>query len=66
MSPAATAPAPAHTEGTSAAVRAPVRPGGAVVVGGDFNGLGIVRSLGRRGIPVCVIDDERSIARHSR
>jgi D-aspartate ligase len=39
---------------------------GAVVVGGDYQGLGIVRSLGRRGIPVCVIDDERSIARYSR
>src|SRR5438105_6558616 len=39
---------------------------GAVVVGGDYQGLGIVRSLGRRQIPVCVIDDERSIARRSR
>ncbi|HEX2506213.1 MAG TPA: hypothetical protein VHK22_08415 [Gaiellaceae bacterium] len=39
---------------------------GAVVVGGDFQGLGIARSLGRRGIPVCVVDDERSIARFSR
>jgi D-aspartate ligase len=39
---------------------------GAVVVGGDYQGLGIVRSLGRRGIPVSVIDDERSIARYSR
>lgn len=39
---------------------------GAVVVGGDYQGLGIVRSLGRRGVPVCVIDDERSIARFSR
>jgi len=39
---------------------------GAVVVGGDYQGLGIVRSLGRHGIPVCVIDDEVSIARHSR
>ncbi|HYL42422.1 MAG TPA: hypothetical protein VEU97_03465, partial [Ktedonobacteraceae bacterium] len=39
---------------------------GAVVIGGDFQGLGIVRSLGRRGVPVCVIDDERSIARYSR
>jgi D-aspartate ligase len=35
-------------------------------VGGDYQGLGIVRSLGRQGIPVCVIDDERSIARFSR
>jgi predicted ATP-grasp superfamily ATP-dependent carboligase len=39
---------------------------GAVVIGGDFHGLGIVRSLGRRGIPVCVIDDEYSICRFSR
>jgi D-aspartate ligase len=39
---------------------------GAVVVGGDFSGLGVVRSLGRRGIPVCVIDDEYSIGRFSR
>ena len=39
---------------------------GAVVVGGDYQGLGIVRSLGRRGVPVFVVDDERSIARFSR
>jgi D-aspartate ligase len=39
---------------------------GAVVIGGDYQGLGIVRSLGRKGVPVCVIDDERSIARYSR
>jgi D-aspartate ligase len=39
---------------------------GAVVIGGDYQGLGIVRSLGRRGIDVLVVDDERSIARHSR
>jgi len=39
---------------------------GAVVIGGDYQGLGIVRSLGRRGVPVCVVDDERSIARYSR
>jgi D-aspartate ligase len=39
---------------------------GAVVVGGDYQGLGIVRSLGRRGFPVCVVDDEPSIARFSR
>lgn len=39
---------------------------GAVVIGGDYQGLGIVRSLGRQGIPVCVVDDERSIARYSR
>src|SRR5438034_7537091 len=39
---------------------------GAVVLGGDYQGLGVVRSLGRKGIPVCVIDDEPSVARHSR
>ena len=39
---------------------------GALVIGGDYQGLGIVRSLGRRGIAVVVVDDERSISRHSR
>jgi D-aspartate ligase len=39
---------------------------GAVVVGGDYQGLGIVRSLGRHGVRVCVVDDEYSIARFSR
>jgi D-aspartate ligase len=39
---------------------------GGVVIGGDYQGLGIARSLGRHGIPVCVIDDEASIARVSR
>jgi D-aspartate ligase len=39
---------------------------GALVAGGDYQGLGIVRSLGRRGIPVVVIDDEPSVARFSR
>lgn len=39
---------------------------GAIVIGGDYQGLGIVRSLGRRGIPICVVDDERSISRYSR
>jgi predicted ATP-grasp superfamily ATP-dependent carboligase len=39
---------------------------GGVVVGGDYQGLGIVRSLGRQKVPVCVIDDERSIARFSK
>src|SRR5437870_728404 len=39
---------------------------GAVVVGGDYQGLGIARSLGRQGVPVFVIDDELSITRFSR
>lgn len=41
-------------------------PIGAVVVGGDHMGLGIVRSLGRRGIPVFILDDHRCIAPYSR
>jgi D-aspartate ligase len=39
---------------------------GALVLGGDYQGLGIIRSVGRRGVPVCVVDDERSIGRLSR
>jgi D-aspartate ligase len=39
---------------------------GGLVVGGDYQGLGIARSLGRQGVPVCVLDDERSIASASR
>ena len=39
---------------------------GALIAGGDFHGLAIARSLGRRGIPVCVVDDEYSISRFSR
>lgn len=39
---------------------------GGVVIGGDYQGLGIARSLGRHGIPVCIVDDERSIAGVSR
>jgi predicted ATP-grasp superfamily ATP-dependent carboligase len=39
---------------------------GGVVIGGGCQGLGIARSLGRQGIPVCLIDDEPSVARASR
>jgi D-aspartate ligase len=41
---------------------------GAIVLGGNFLGLGIVRSLGSRGIPVWLIDTDRSksIAQYSR
>ena len=41
-------------------------PAGAVVIGGDYQGLGIARSLGRRGVPVLVVDSEPSIAPLSR
>jgi D-aspartate ligase len=42
------------------------RQAGAVVLGGDFHGLAIVRSLGRHGVPVVIVDDEYSIGRFSR
>jgi D-aspartate ligase len=51
----------AHTESPAA-----TRQIGAVVIGGCFQGLGIVRSLGRHGVPTCIIDNEQSIARFSR
>ena len=35
---------------------------GALVIGGDHPGLGVVRSLGQRGIPVCVVDDQLSVS----
>ncbi len=35
---------------------------GAVVLGGEHPGLGVARSLGRRGIPVFVIDDQYSVS----
>jgi D-aspartate ligase len=52
-------PEPKHVAASSLNV-------GAVVIGGDYQGLGIVRSLGRRGIPVCVVDNEHSVSRFSR
>jgi len=39
---------------------------GGVVIGGDYQGLGIIRSLGRHGIPVVVLDDEHSVGAYSR
>ncbi len=42
------------------------RDAGALVIGGDYRGLGIVRSLGRHGIPVWVMTDEHLIAATSR
>ncbi|HEX3721789.1 MAG TPA: ATP-grasp domain-containing protein [Nitrolancea sp.] len=39
---------------------------GAIVIGGDYRGLGIVRSLGRHGIPVWVLVDDHQLAARSR
>jgi predicted ATP-grasp superfamily ATP-dependent carboligase len=39
---------------------------GAIIIGGEHPGLGIARSLGRRGIPICVIDDQHSVSQFSK
>jgi D-aspartate ligase len=39
---------------------------GAIVIGGEHPGLGIARSLGRRGIPIYVIDDQHSVSQFSK
>jgi D-aspartate ligase len=39
---------------------------GAIIVGGEHPGLGIARSLGSRGIPICIIDDQYSVSQFSR
>jgi D-aspartate ligase len=39
---------------------------GALVIGGDHPGLGVARSLGRRGIPVCILDDTHCISSYSK
>ena len=40
--------------------------GGAIVAGGSHGAVGIARSLGRRGIPVWVLQHDRGIQKHSR
>jgi D-aspartate ligase len=39
---------------------------GALVVGGDHPGLAIARSLGRRGIPVYIVDDQYCVSSFSK
>ena len=39
---------------------------GALVIGGDYKSLGVVRSLGRHGIPVWVLKDDHALASWSR
>ncbi len=41
-------------------------PSGAIVLGADYRGLGIVRSLGRRGVPIWVVRGHHTVACHSR
>lgn len=39
---------------------------GAVIIGGDFMGLGVIRSLSEEGVPVFLIEHEWSISRYSK
>src|SRR4051812_42523803 len=46
---------------------AAAQPQGALVLGGDYRALGVVRSLGRRGVPVWVVrQGDDSLAVRSR
>lgn len=42
------------------------KPVGAVVISGNFQGLGIVRSLAEKGVPVCLLDQSLCIGKFSR
>src|SRR5579885_3224978 len=51
---------------SNSGAHAPAKCRGAIVTGADYRGLGVVRSLGRRGIPVWVVTDEHTVAATSR
>lgn len=40
--------------------------GGALIIGGALGAVAVVRSLGRRGIPICFLVHDHSIAKYSR
>jgi predicted ATP-grasp superfamily ATP-dependent carboligase len=56
---------PMPQEGSRGRAHGP-RKTGAVIIGGDFQGLGILRSLARQGVPICLLDRGACIARFSR
>jgi D-aspartate ligase len=39
---------------------------GAVITGGDFQALGAIRTLGRKGIPIVVLDSDLCISKYSK
>ena len=39
---------------------------GAIIIGGHYQGLGALKSLGEKGIPLCLLDSELHIGRFSR
>ena len=54
------------TEEVRTAGSVPACEDGVVVLGGEHPGLGVARSLGSRGIPVIVVDDQWAVASVSR
>jgi len=42
------------------------RQAGAIIVGGHYQGLGALKSLGEKGVPLCLIDHELNIGRFSK
>jgi len=39
---------------------------GAIIIGGHYQGLGALKSLGEKGVPLCLLDSELHIGRFSR
>ena len=39
---------------------------GAIIIGGHYQGLGALKSLGEKGVPLCLIDHELHIGRFSK
>jgi len=39
---------------------------GAVITGGDFQGLGVLRTLARKGVPIILLDSDYCISKYSR
>lgn len=39
---------------------------GAVITGGDFQGLGVLRTLARKDIPIILLDSDHCISKYSR
>ena len=39
---------------------------GAIIIGGHYQGLGALKSLGEKGVPLCLLDSELHIGQFSR
>jgi D-aspartate ligase len=66
LEPSAPPPLPASVLGTGRPGRHPAQVTGALVIGGDYRALTVVRSLGRHGIPAWVLPEHQKIACKSR